>query len=748
MTQPGPVTHVFPGLRPEPLASYLAGLGLFRVLAEQADLAATAAWTGQGLALVTIVADVADWLVERYVPTPAVSPWNNGSGFGPKDKEPKRTLDELRAHPSPRLARLREAIRFAEEVGALARREGWLTDGSKPGDKGRAVQEFRNRCPEEILPWIDACVVLGGDDPIYPPLLGTGGNDGRLDFSTNFHQRLLDVLDVTSAGRDRSLVSARDVLAGAETQPLADAAVGQFDPGRAGGPGSSRFGSAASRVNPWAYVLLVEGAMLFASTMARRGEHEVGRAAIPFTVFSSPDGSASGASGEDSRGEVWVPVWEKTFTLGEVRQLFGEARASWRGKPARRAVEFYEATRTLGVARGVDGFVRYGLHRRNGLAFAAVPVDRVDTHPDPSVRLLADLQDWPARLRSDPSIAVGGALRRFEKAQIAYACTGKSIELARVLAALTDLEQAVGRSARAREAAPARRPRPAQPFLEIFAEASCRELRMAAGLASCATWGGPDRQPPVRTMRQILLPLDPRGPADPARVAGRWRDSALVPGLGLRPLASVLADVLVWRARTAIEEPDRGDTRGAVTFRSGVRVSAEDLHAFARGELDGEALEFWLRAFLALDWREVKRPAWMVSGPLTRPVPALGLLQPFAAGVSVSRDDGSATAFGLRPDWAARLRASQVGDVHGEAVARLRQAGWTAVADPTTGAAARTLSPQDGVMIAAALVPRCSDSFAALSKLAMRTRSADGDDAARADPPSLSQQEQDLLPAG
>ena len=82
--------HACPGLRPEPLASYLAGLGLIRVIGEQADPAATAAWTPDGLAITTTVNDIAAWLADEYVPTPVLSPWNSGSGFGAKDKEPLR----------------------------------------------------------------------------------------------------------------------------------------------------------------------------------------------------------------------------------------------------------------------------------------------------------------------------------------------------------------------------------------------------------------------------------------------------------------------------------------------------------------------------------------------------------------------------------------------------------------------------------------------------------------------------------
>jgi CRISPR-associated protein Csx17 len=394
MTSPTLTRHVLSGLRPEPLASYLAGLGLIRVIGEQADPAATAAWTPAGLVISTTMPDIAAWLAEEYVPTPVLSPWNNGSGFGSKDKEPLRALTALREHPSPRLTPFQDAIQVAQQVVSKARTAGWITDAGGGGDKGRVVQEFRNRCPDALLPWIDAAVVLAGKDTFFPPLLGTGGNDGRLDFSTNFHQRLLDVIGTSERHRVRSVAIARDLLADAESEQLADAAIGQFDPGSAGGPGSSRFGAAVSLVNPWGYVLFVEGALLFAASAVRRNQYAVGRAAMPFTVQGSPDGSASGAAGEESRGEVWAPVWAREFTLAEIKQVFAEARASWRGRPARRAVDFYAATRTLGVARGVSEFTRYGLQRRNGLAFAAIPLARVDVRQRPEVRLAAEVEDW------------------------------------------------------------------------------------------------------------------------------------------------------------------------------------------------------------------------------------------------------------------------------------------------------------------------------------------------------------------
>ncbi|MGH3188123.1 MAG: type I-G CRISPR-associated protein Cas8g1/Csx17 [Streptosporangiaceae bacterium] len=744
MTSPAITRHVLPGLRPEPLASYLAGLGLIRVLGEQADPAATAKWTPDGLVIGTTVPDIAAWLAEEYVPTPILSPWNNGSGFGARDKEPLRALEALLVHPSTRLTPMKDAIARAREVTRKARAEGWITDVGLVADKRRIVQEFRNRCPDAVVGWIDVAVVLAGEDTVFPPLLGTGGNDGRLDFSTNFHQRLLEVLGTSDQQRARSLGCARDLLADTEAEQLSNAGIGQFDPSGAGGPGSSRFGAAYSLVNPWCYVLLVEGALLFAASTIRRNQHyrpREERAAMPFTVNPSPAGSASGAVGEESRGEVWAPVWTREFTPAEIQQLFAEARASWRGRPARRAVDFYAATRTLGVARGIDEFTRYGLQRRNGLAFVAVPVDRIVVREKAEVRLAADVEDWASRFSGgDTSAAVGQAVRLFDKAHLEYARDGGALPLARMLAALTSLEQAVGRS-RIREAVPVRRPPSAQEFLQVLAghDSVPPGLRIAVGLASCATRPGADAaSEPSRTMRHILLPIDPPVPAERRRIGGHWRKSPVVPGFGLRSLSDVLADVLIWRSRTAAAEHDPEQKfRGVPTFRMGIPVPASDLHALARRLVDERSLDLWLRACLALDWHGVRR-TWE-AGESVIPVATLGLLHPLAWGLAPdeTRNPGRAMSrkavrqgvrgvpsgdeprFALRPEWAARLAAGQVRAVHEEAVARLRQVGWDAVSFPPEGAAAT------GAHIAAALVPRCRGTGSVLRKLASPIRPSD-----------------------
>jgi CRISPR-associated protein Csx17 len=567
--------------------------------------------------------------------------------------------------------------------------------------------------------------VLTGEQMSFPPLLGTGGNDGRLDFSTNFHERLLEVLDQTAKGRERSLASARDLLAGTENERLSSAAIGQFDPVLAGGQSSSPFGAAASLVNPWEYVLLVEGALLFASGTVRRHQYDAARAARPFTVSFSPAGSESGAAGEESRGEVWVPLWSSALNLAEVRQLFGEARASWRGKPAQQAVEFYAATRTLGVVRGIDEFVRYGLPQRNGLAFVAVPLERVKVQSRPEVGLAALVEDWASRARSsEASSAVSGAKQQFDTAHLLYARDGGTLRLRNLLAALTTLEHAIGRSGRAREKTPVRNPPPArrtQDFLAEFVRKESPELRVAVGLASCMTTASPVT--PARAMRHLLLPIDPHP-------RGTWRDTPVVPGFGLRPLEQVLADVLAWRSQTSADEPGAETFRGVPTFRFGVRVPARDMHAFARGQLDPADLDAWLRACLALDWRDVHH-TWRASAqPIL--IPSLGLLHPLAQGLTDVGGSG-APKLAMGPDWAVRLAAGQVGSVHTDAVRRLQQAGWDAVR-------AVELPTGDGMRLAAALVPRSAGSLKILNDYFAVRIHTDHSEVAQSNPPELAEE--------
>lgn len=363
------------------------------------------------------------------------------------------------------------------------------------------------------------------------------------------------------------------------------------------------------------------------------------------------------------------------------------------------------------MARGIDEFARYGLQRRNGLAFTAVPMDRIHVRQQQSVRLAAEVEDWAARIgASDASASVSEALRGFRTRHLEFARDGGPWPLARMLAALTSLEMAVGRSGRARHVVPVRHVPPAANFLRVLAAIGTPELRVAVGIASCAASpaGGQTRPTQTRPMRQVLLPVE----------RGAWRDAPLVPGFGTRPLRDVLSDVLIWRLRTAVTERDAGRFRGVPSFRTGIPVPAADLHTFANGDLDEKDLGVLLCACLALNWRGVSHE-WAAEVPAI-PVTTLALLHPLAVGVMPGNAHGEADdepISALSPEWAVRLAADQVRLVHQEAKARLLRVGWTAVSAPPAQSAG------NGKRIAAALVPRCLKSRDVLPAIAFETRS-------------------------
>ena len=658
--------HRCPGLSSRSLMTYLAALGLAKVVSEQADADVRFGWTADTFVVNTTVDDLVEFLIERYRPTPVVSPWNGGSGFGAKDKSQLAFLDEIESAQTPRLSTYAVTIRVCRAVLAELAVLGQI------GDKIRMIQELRNRVPDEALPWLDTSVVLTTDAAAFPPILGTGGNDGRLDYSSNFHQRLTDVLPELGASPHTSRGWARDLLLGSTTTKLQSAAIGQFDALGAGGPGSSAFGSADSRVNPWAFVLMLEGVTWFASSAARRLGEVEGRAAMPFTVFASSDGPVPGAAKEEARGELWAPVFT-SVTARHLTQIMREARAVWQGKAATKAAEMYGAVRTFGVDRGIERFQRFGYLQRNGLAYVAVLLDTVNVDNRPTVSLAAA----PMRRAAGFAHASGEgtnkpeAIRRhtraFDAAALTYLRDPRPAHLLAMLEAQTRLELVATRSDRRKDElrAPTRQAR-SEEVLESVDDVlrSSAEARVAAGLASASTAG----EFGERTwMRDLLLGSEP---------GARKSHPARAFGLGNKALDHVLADLVVWRAQHPMEDHRVG--RGTLIFLDHRwRTPWADVHAWVGGVLDDELLERYFLAFLALDWRQQPRVRPQFQGvPLRTIDPDLAVLQGFMSadvflpGVPVDALDGR---LGIADDWPLRLRAGQVDSVATAAATILRR---------------------------------------------------------------------------
>lgn len=388
---------VLNGCTPIPLASYLKALGVLRLLAGSHP-ETRGSWRNDHFVLRSPLgrANIERFFLAEYQPTPVMAPWNGGSGFYEKDnKTALTTILQLR---DPRFAPLQRCLVIADSALADFDRAA-----SPKGDaKTALLTKIRGRMPDGALDWFDASVLLSDGSAQYPPLLGTGGNDGRLDFTNNFMQRLLDVINPKQESLSRYWLA---TALFAEPAPLnVKSAIGQFSPGQAGGPNSTTGFDAGASINPWDFVLMIEGALMFAAAAVRRNADDpAGLLSYPFTVRAVGAGSGSLAEGDtaSARGELWMPLWSQPAVYVEVRALLSEGRATLDGKPVRDALDFVRAAHRLGTYRGIREFQRFGLLERSGKAYLATPLSRVKVSTQPASNWISGLERhmWLDRFR-------------------------------------------------------------------------------------------------------------------------------------------------------------------------------------------------------------------------------------------------------------------------------------------------------------------------------------------------------------
>ena len=554
------------GCVPQILAGYLKALAVHRLVAEQLDPAALSYWDADGQFHLVSSADrkaLVTFFVERYQPTPIVTPWNGGSGFFPGDQP--AGIDAIRDDESPRFLVYRETIARAS---ALLEQ---LNIKEKPKDehKQRLLQQARARLPDEAVRWLDAVYVVG-DSPSFPPILGTGGNDGRLDFANNFMQRVTELLLASSRKRRGSDASCADklrasVLGESVKGVYQDAAVGQFAPALAGGANMGEGLGGDSRVNAWDFVLALEGALLFAGAAVRRLDSvEYGKAAFPFHVATSAVGYGSSAASdgerENNRAELWLPCWSSPTGLHELEALFGEGRLEIGRRRATSGLDAARSLAMLGVDRGIDRFERIAILKRNGLSFLATAQEAFEVRAVPHIELLGQLDPFIASvLRLDnPGQAVSAGVRALQSAMLEASRGGT--RLTTVLAAVGALERAVARSLKAHDRV---RPlRALDPAWLIAANDDSIELSIAASLAS------------LPGLRAALEPVDDRG---------RWDDTLRPVWTDRDPLEGIVAV-----ARHRLTRPDR--EQGQVPLRGGSFISREQLRQLLRGAVDARRL--------------------------------------------------------------------------------------------------------------------------------------------------------------
>jgi CRISPR-associated protein Csx17 len=642
------------------LAHYLKALGVVRLVSEQVDSEARCYWKRDAFHLISGLDEesLIRFFLEEYSPTPVLAPWNGGSGFYYREelsseKDPvtgkrKRTgrrnqptaatkvVDSILKSSTVRLDRYRRSIAVAKEVLETTGMEEATTGKSKE----ELIQAIRNRLSDDAITWLDASVVLTEENAKYPPLLGTGGNDGNTDFSSNFMQRLCEVFDPDSGGPTALSESwLRGSLFATTLDGLVKgAASGQFYPSAVGGANAeSGFGS-DSVVNPWDFILNIEGSLLFAAASVKRLQNTgPGVLSYPFSVRSSGVGYGSASQTDEvtSRAEIWVPMWSRPTGVRELKALMSEGRAQVRGRSARNGVDFAQSVATLGVDRGLESFERYGFHVRNGLAYFATPLGRFRVNRQPQVELLSDMDSWLVSFREKASsekapTSVVRALRTLDSSILAL-CKERSVgRVQDVMIALGDCERAVAQSIRwANEA----NVRPVPPLSDRWlseADDGSPEFRLAASLASIyGHYKEGDGQNSLMPLRSQMEPVNVWTKGGHMRVSfaevasrdGVWADGDPV---------SALNRLMSRRVMRAVQSgltcyPDRGR----------INANLGDVAAFVEGHVNLSRMVDLLWGLILLDWPAVGGETVTRSYSTSSPGAAYELMKLCFSGSSV-----------------------------------------------------------------------------------------------------------------
>ncbi len=669
------------GCTSEPLLSYLSSLAVLRLIFEQKDPGAKGWWENGIFHLESKLdeADLVQFFMSEYAPTPIVAPWNGGSGFYEGDKT--EGIVAIRNSTSERFALYRNTIdriysfsemppigltigkilgileqeaekkkgRSKEELleavnelhsrmehlrtilspedpfkltirqlgdrsaspkkasqsekdkanvikGILkpAKKASTLVKRLKRGaDKEKIIQACRDRLDEHVAEWIDAAAVIGPEgDAEYPPILGSGGNEGRLDYTNTFMSNLAELL-LSPDNEEVSRRLLRNAIFAEATDGLSITKVGQYDPGRAGGynqgPGIERKDFLA---NPWKFVLAMEGSIIWASGVARRHASDRGFLRSPFTVRASPVGysSSSDQDGQKARAEIWAPLWKLHVSYPELRAFLSEGRADVGKKPATNGIKFAEAVASLGTDRGISEFVRYSLLKRRGDSYVALPTGHFSVHARSESDLVRELDLILARVDQflrgfkEPPASFTSARRRIDDAIFNLLEYGGADKVKALLMAVGRLEKLIAQRDKSQN------PKMNSPLSGLSirwieaADDDSVEIRIAAALASIRYT---DKIGPIRAN---LEPVDPVKPWAWAKGQGQlaWTGNTLT-----ARMASVLTRRIMDAQRLSCKH---NPLWGVIPIR------AEDVAALIYGTVEEDVIEDLLYGLMWIRW--------------------------------------------------------------------------------------------------------------------------------------------------
>lgn len=648
------------GCTPEPLGNYLKALGVFRLVAEQADPNARAWWDNGVFALggtrFVSTDKLIEWLHSECAYTAFLAPWSTNTGWGQGGKRDAGgvALKKLLSDGLPRTERFRSAANglvrtvspgLSRKADQLPVEMQAVTEWVDHRSEAEIIAALRNNvCEPWLISWLDSVAGVQTrrqDWTLFRrwfPLFAKGGAEGSGNYIVRQQEYLADSFcenPTNGVARLRASLTGSAVSNMLENNKLA----GLFFPGFRGDPNIGQSFTGETRVNPWDFILLLEGFLLFSSAATRRLGATRGDASFPFYCEASLGGTHSiglreipEADKSISSGEIWCPIWKRPIQYETLQSLFSEGRFQAGDRTAYKAAQFALAVTRFGCDRGINAFARYGLIRRSGsygrqdrTVPLGVSLGIYPVVPSNELSLLQPLIDFDVQL-SGGNIALGAGnnhparllTARVEYEELLFTAIARSGGTTRDLSPIHDalLASALAlsrlvrefaitkgkiRSGKGREARVPDRPNAPLPhllpekWLKLEPSAHVREYRLARAIASIASWGERKREgqsvSAVEALRANLLPVTRQGHS------WRW-DQTSRSAVWVR--GATLFDNLAAVLRRRLIDASKGKGEGLPLW-SAYGAGFGDLLALWNGEVNEERLGDLIHALALID---------------------------------------------------------------------------------------------------------------------------------------------------
>ena len=435
--------HVLKGCSPTPLSSYLKAVGIFRILAEQKDPNITACWENDRMVLYTDMSkdEIKEFMLKQYKPTPIIAPWSYDQYQKTIEGLTGLIKDERFQPYKQTMEKTERVIKDLSNILKIDTVDKSIIDKNKP----LLLRLCRNNLPDDTIVWLDSVFVLTGETQKFSPILGTGGNDGHFDLAENFVKKLALLFDINK--NDLSTQWLESTLFGGITALKKTTAMGH-NPQGSGGPNFGNGFNGKKLSNPWEYVMMMEGTILFGGSIARRLSVNTDKAVFPYTTNIANVGYATSATDEDGKGEIWLPLWTNPATYGEIKHVFSEGRVEINGRQARTGVEFARAIASFGTERGITEFHRNCILQRKGQSYLAVSAGKMQVINKPAVHLISDIDEWynPIIRQSKTKKATASLkrlVRNMDTVIMRFCKSGKKLHMQEILIIIGKMERYV-----------------------------------------------------------------------------------------------------------------------------------------------------------------------------------------------------------------------------------------------------------------------------------------------------------------